>query len=160
MMQCTSDVSGSSNSKSAPPPILPMVMHNLLNWYVKFFEGPSITEIVIAMFSCGGISGNSLAPGFRELLVPSKSGRAWGRLARSTCGRPGTSRSWRSDDLRKLLDDLSSNCEVFTQHRSGTSPLLDSMAKEPLPRFEFVFSTVDQQKNAARRSSRAPPGFY
>ena len=31
------------------------VIHNLLNWYVKPFERPSITEIVIAMSSCGGI---------------------------------------------------------------------------------------------------------
>src|SRR5229473_5211413 len=58
MKQCTSDAAGSSNSKSAPPPIRPTVIHNFLRWYVRPLERPSITEIVIVTLSSNGTSGN------------------------------------------------------------------------------------------------------
>src|SRR5258706_2572797 len=55
--QCTSDAAGSSNSKSAPPPTRPTVIHNFFIRYVRPFERPSITEIVIVTLSSKGTSG-------------------------------------------------------------------------------------------------------
>src|SRR5258708_30601388 len=62
MTQCTSVAPGPSNSNSAPPPIRPTVMHNLLNWYARPFDRPSITEIVIVTLSSNGTSGILVEP--------------------------------------------------------------------------------------------------
>ena len=62
MKQCTSNASGSLNSKSAPPPIRPTVIHNFFSRYVRPLERPSITEIVIVTLSSNGISGNLVEP--------------------------------------------------------------------------------------------------
>src|SRR5260370_7593757 len=60
--QCTSDAAGSSNSKSAPPPTRPTVIHNFFSWYVRPLERPSITEIVIVTLASNGTSGNLIEP--------------------------------------------------------------------------------------------------
>jgi len=60
--QCTSDAAGSSNSKSAPPPTRPTVIHNFFIRYVRPLERPSITEIVIVTLSSNGTSGNLAEP--------------------------------------------------------------------------------------------------
>src|SRR5258708_18131323 len=62
MKQCASDAPGAPTSKSAPPPIRPTVIHNLLNWYARPFDRPSITEIVIVTLSSDGTSGNLVEP--------------------------------------------------------------------------------------------------
>src|SRR5713101_1493726 len=109
MTQCTSDASGSSNSKSAPPPIRPTVMHKLLSWYARPFEGPSITEIEIATWSSNGTSGElfELWPLSSRPSLPLAQGDCAKResrcLPRGTLGNPFRSSE---SNLHKVNDPL------------------------------------------------------
>jgi len=66
----------SSNSNPHHRQFRPQVIHNLLNWYVKPSSDLPITEIVIAMSSCGGILRDSVCALAFFAFCTSKLGRA------------------------------------------------------------------------------------